>query len=187
MPPISLTLPARIALAAPLAFLSMVATPIVAAEQLFDDARFGVLTSLDSGRKENGVFLTGMLLTDPFGREQATGVEKVLRPRLHVGGELSTTGETSQVYAGFSWTVPVTRNVFVEAGFGGALHDGNLDSGDDPQLGCRALFHEYVAAGVKLLGNWQLLAQAGHSSHANLCDGPNDGLTRAGLTVGYRF
>ncbi|KAF5888046.1 acyloxyacyl hydrolase, partial [Rhizobium sp. PEPV16] len=23
--------------------------------------------------------------------------------------------------------------------------------------------------------------------HANLCDGPNDGMTRAGLQVGYKF
>ncbi|MGO6684000.1 acyloxyacyl hydrolase, partial [Rhizobium leguminosarum] len=26
-----------------------------------------------------------------------------------------------------------------------------------------------------------------HSSHANLCDRPNDGMTRAGLQIGYKF
>jgi hypothetical protein len=31
------------------------------------------------------------------------------------------------------------------------------------------------------------MAQVAHSSHANLCDGPNGGMTRAGLLVGYKF
>jgi hypothetical protein len=32
-----------------------------------------------------------------------------------------------------------------------------------------------------------LMAEIAHSSNANLCDGPNDGMTRAGLQVGYKF
>ncbi len=35
--------------------------------------------------------------------------------------------------------------------------------------------------------HWNVIAQAAHSSHANLCDGPNDGMTRAGLQIGYKF
>ncbi|CAN7515821.1 acyloxyacyl hydrolase [Pararhizobium sp. LjRoot238] len=33
----------------------------------------------------------------------------------------------------------------------------------------------------------QILATADHSSHADLCDGPNDGLSHAGLAIGYKF
>ncbi|MEV4607153.1 acyloxyacyl hydrolase [Neorhizobium sp. LMR1-1-1.1] len=31
------------------------------------------------------------------------------------------------------------------------------------------------------------MATADHSSHANICDGPNDGITHAGLAIGVKF
>jgi hypothetical protein len=31
------------------------------------------------------------------------------------------------------------------------------------------------------------MATIDHSSNANLCNGPNDGITHAGLAVGVRF
>ena len=38
-----------------------------------------------------------------------------------------------------------------------------------------------------MTAKYDLMAQIAHSSHANLCDGPNDGMKRAGLQVGYKF
>ncbi|MGK9050857.1 acyloxyacyl hydrolase [Neorhizobium sp. CSC1952] len=160
-----------------------------AQEPIFDEARFGVLASIDDGHHEDGVFATGMLFFDPWSHDEAQGIDKLLRPRIHVGGSLSTADETSQVYAGLSWTADLTDRLFLEVGVGGAIHDGDLDDdgGSGPALGCRLLFHEYAAAGFKLTDNWRIAAQVEHSSHAELCDGPNDGLSHAGVMLGYKF
>jgi hypothetical protein len=154
---------------------------------IFDEARFGTLLSIED---EHGAFVTGLVLFDPWGREQAQGLDKLIRPRVHLGATVSTAGEANQVYAGFSWTANVTDRFSLELGFGGTLHDGDLDDsdgGDGPKLGCRALFHEYAAAGYNLTESWTISAQIEHSSHAELCDGPNNGLSRAGILVGYKF
>lgn len=160
--------------------------------RIFDEARFGVLTSVDSSdlNGEDGAFVTGMLLFDPWGHMDAAGWDRLLRPRIHVGASIATEGEANQVYAGFSWTANVTDRFFLELGFGGTLHDGDLDigdGGDGPKLGCRALFHEYVAAGFNVTDRWSVIAHLEHSSHADLCDGPNNGLSRGGVMVGYKF
>jgi len=44
-----------------------------------------------------------------------------------------------------------------------------------------------AAAGYRFDDHWNLSATVEHASNANLCDGPNDGLTRAGLMLGYQF
>lgn len=170
-----------------------VAAPVVEdIGRIFNEARFGVLTSVDSSdlNGEDGAFVTGMLLFDPWSHMEAAGWDRLLRPRIHVGGTIATEGEANQVYAGFSWTANVTDRFFLELGFGGTLHDGDLDiddGGEGPKLGCRALFHEYVAAGFNVTDRWSVVAHLEHSSHANLCDGPNNGLSRGGVMVGYKF
>lgn len=154
---------------------------------IFDEARFGTLVSIED---EHGTFATGLVLFDPWGHEQAQGLGKLIRPRVHIGASLSTAGEANQVYAGFSWTANVTDRFFLELGFGGTLHDGDLDEsdgGDSPKLGCRALFHEYAAAGYNLTERWSIITQIEHSSHAELCNGSNNGLSRAGILVSYKF
>lgn len=156
----------------------------------FDEARLGVLTSIDEANEDDGAFVTGVLFFDPWGHSQAQGLDKLMRPRIHLGGTVATDDEPNQVFAGLSWTADLNERFFLELGLGGTLHDGDLDSsdgGDGPMLGCRALFREYVAAGFRLTENWNVVAQMEHSSHAKLCDGPNEGLSRAGVMVGYRF
>jgi lipid A 3-O-deacylase len=44
-----------------------------------------------------------------------------------------------------------------------------------------------MAVGYRVTDDWQILATVDHSSHASLCDGPNDGLSHAGLAVGDKF
>jgi len=178
-------------LSAPEAPIAM-AAPVNETGGIFDEARFGILTGVDNSdvNEEDGAFVTGMLFFDPWGHMEAAGWDRLLRPRIHVGGSIATEGEANQVYAGFSWTANVTDRFFLELGFGGTLHDGDLDigeGGDGPKLGCRALFHEYVAAGFNVTDRWSVIAHLEHSSHANLCDGPNNGLSRGGVMVGYKF
>ncbi len=158
--------------------------------QVFDEVRFGALTSIDEANEDSGKFVTGMVLFDPWGHNEAFGWDRILRPRVHIGGTIATDDKPNQVFAGLSWTAHLTEKFFLELGLGGTFHDGHLDVGDNddgPFLGCRALFREYMAAGLNLTENWSLIAHMEHSSHANLCDGPNEGLSRAGVMLGYAF
>jgi len=161
-----------------------------AGEQIFDELRFGASASVQSGHsREDGVFPEITALFDPFGYDAAVGwQQQLLHPRVHLGTSIGISGEASQFFTGFTWTVDFSETLFAEAGFGGVIHTGDLDGdGDGPEFGCRLLFHEYLGAGYRFTPHWNVMAEIAHSSHANLCDGPNDGMTRAGLQVGYKF
>jgi hypothetical protein len=119
----------------------------------------------------------------------ASGAWSFLIPRVHVGAMLNTAGRTSHAYAGFSWTYDVTRQIFVEASFGGAIHNGY--TGDVPRyhhnsLGCSPLFRESASLGYRLTENWSVMATIEHLSNAGLCK-QNRGLTNVGARIGYRF
>ncbi len=163
----------------------------VANEPVFDELRFGSSVSIASGeKKENGLAPSLTVFFDPFAEMQAEGwKEIILQPRLYLGASIGTGDTVNQVYSGVSFDVDVTEKLFLELGFGGTVHDGAVrdDGSSGPKLGCRLLFREYAAAGYRFNDRWQILATVDHSSHANLCDGPNDGLTHAGLSIGYRF
>ncbi len=177
----------RVASAVTLAMLG--AGVAEAGDRFFDELRFGVERAVTGD--ESGVFHQMTMFVDPLDNAGASGwKEELLRPRIFLGGTLaSRDSEASMVFGGLSWDAKLTGRLFVEAGFGGAVHDGKLrdDGTRGPKLGCRALFREYAAIGYDVTANWRVLGQIEHSSHANLCDGPNDGLTRAGIAVGYRF
>ncbi len=159
-------------------------------EKIFDELRFGASASIQDGHShEEGVFPEVTVFFDPFGQDTATDWKQTLaRPRLNLGTSIGTSGEATQIFGGLAWTVNFNEKLFAEAGFGGVWHNGDLkNSVDGPNLGCRFLFHEYLGVGYRLDAHWNLMAQVAHSSHANLCDGPNNGMTRAGVQVGYKF
>ena len=89
------------------------------AAEIFDELRFGGLASFDSGSREQGMFIQGMVLFDPWDRESMSGWQRTLTPRIHVGGDIATANEADQVYAGFSLTTDINDLFFVEAGCGG--------------------------------------------------------------------
>jgi len=158
---------------------------------VFDELRFGTSASIGSGNgHESGLVPSLTVFFDPFSETQAKGwAQTILEPRLYLGTSIGTGDSASQVYSGLSFDFAVTEKFFLELGLGGTVHDGDLqeDGSSGPKLGCRLLFREYAAAGYRFDDNWQVLATVDHSSHANLCDGPNDGLTHAGLAIGYKF
>jgi hypothetical protein len=173
-----------------LAYSSLVAVPARADEKIFDELRFGASASVQDGNsREDGIFPEVTVFFDPFGSDTATDWKQLLaRPRVNIGTSIGASGEATQVFAGVAWTANFNEKIFAEAGFGGVWHNGELDHNDDgPDLGCRVLFHEYVGAGYRLDAHWNVGAQVAHSSHASLCDGSNDGMTRAGIQVGYKF
>jgi hypothetical protein len=154
---------------------------------IFDEVRLGVLgfwqTNADS---VEGVYVTGQVLFDPFVDPYDNWILNILlRPRPHLGGTVSPDGP-DQIFAGLTWTFPIGRLFFAEASLGGTVHNGPL-SGHQVSLGCHLLFRESLGVGVNLGQHWRVMAGVDHSSHADLCDGENDGLTHLGGYVGYRF
>ena len=160
--------------------------------KLLDEVRMGVSGSIQSSNShESGVFPSLTVFFDPLDRAAAVGWQEImLRPRIHAGAIISTTGNASQLYTGFTWTVDLTDKLFVDLGFGAALNNAELGreggNSNGPEVGCHVLFHESLGAGYKLTENWRVMATVEHSSNANFCDS-NGGLSYAGLSVGYKF
>ncbi|WP_141690434.1 MULTISPECIES: acyloxyacyl hydrolase [unclassified Ensifer] len=193
MPSLLLLRPSRCFATLSLLLAGMVPTaPAIAGDGIFDEMRFGTTASINNGdNREHGVFPSFTVFLDPLDADGAKDLgEQLLRPRIHAGAAIATSSEgANEVYGGLSWTFDVTKRFFVELGAGGTVHDGELhaDGTLGPKLGCRLLFREYAAAGLRFDEHWNLSATVEHASHAELCDGPNDGLTRAGLALGYKF
>ena len=162
---------------------------VFAQEHLLDEVRVGLSGSIQKGKTfEPGVFPSATVFFDPFDQRHAQSFfDHMLRPRVHVGAILSTTGGANQAYAGFTWTVPLGEKFFIDLGFGGSVTDASLDDPSKrPVVGCRFNFHESAGLGYNINQNWRVLATVEHSSNADLCD-ENDGLSYAGLSVGYKF
>lgn len=159
---------------------------------LFDEIRYGLVYPVQPS-DDSGVIISGQLYFRAFGPQyQNYWKNTLLRPRIHIGGNLATGSDPiHQAYAGLTWQFPFRDRYFVEASFGGTVHDGPLDSpGDGLDLGCHLLFRESIGIGVTVGENWRFIASADHSSHADLCDNGdagNSGITHAGLYAGYRF
>lgn len=156
---------------------------------LVDEVRFGVLSS-DLARDEDGVNLNVEVL---FRRPNFYYDNKLLlfllNPRLHIGGSLNTAGDTSQAYFGATWDYRLTDSLFVEGSFGGVVHDGDLKKApgaNTPALGCRVMFRESASAGIELTENLRMMVTIDHINNAGLCNF-NDGLTTAGIRIGYKF
>jgi lipid A 3-O-deacylase len=156
---------------------------------IFDEVRAGATTFWQGGDNgdEGGVYITGQVLFDPFVAPLDNRyLDVLLRPRPHLGGSLSTGGGSSQLFGGLTWTVPLPSIFFLEASFGGTIHDAPLENAPIA-VGCRVLFRESVGLGVELGPHWRVVGGIDHSSHANLCGDDNDGLTHIGGSIGYRF
>jgi lipid A 3-O-deacylase len=113
-----------------------------------------------------------------------------LRP--HLGATVNFAGLESMVYGGLSWTLPIADSpVFLEASFGGAVHNGSIGpygAATYParDLGCAFSFREAVSLGVMINDNASIMATVEHASNANLCQS-NRGLTNMGIRLGYKF
>lgn len=163
--------------------------PAFAQERLFDEVRIGLSGSIQKDKTfEPGVFPSATVFFDPFDQRHAQSFfDHMLRPRVHVGAIISTTGGANQAYAGFTWTVPLGEKFFIDLGFGGSITDASLDDPSKrPVVGCRVNFHESAGLGYNINQNWRVLATIEHSSNADLCD-ENDGLSYAGIAIGYKF
>lgn len=175
-------------LISPLALvLTVVFSQAALAGELVDEVRIGVggVIQSDSSR-DKGAVGSAEVYFAPFQSSHTGAAGVLLEPRIQLGVSGGPSA-TDQAYAGLNWHIPLGDTFFAEAGIGGTVHNGSLDSGDGPRLGCRLLFREHVALGIRITDTINLMATADHSSHANICDGPNDGLTHAGIALGVKF
>ena len=96
---------------------------------------------------EGGVDVNAeVLFVSPWSQFSNPFVDFLLRPRPMLGVEINTRGDTSQAYLGAAWTLPLFDIFFVEATFGGSIHDGPLTSAPPvyrSAYGCRLNFHEF--------------------------------------------
>lgn len=155
----------------------------------FDEIRFGVFAAdLDpGGASDDEVSLNGELLTPPIGPQRGHPVLDILfNPRLHVGATVATGEGINQAYAGLTWDYHLTDALFVETSFGGAVHDGETDDNNPDSYGCTVNFRESFSVGVNLTDQISVMATVDHMSNAGLCD-ENQGLTNAGVRLGYRW
>ncbi|MFM2279497.1 MAG: hypothetical protein RLZZ444_1728 [Pseudomonadota bacterium] len=159
-------------------------------EPWIDEIRIGASRSIQSDHLyESGIFTSTTVFIDPFGNNDAQGaLENILHPRLHTGVIYSLDGNANQLYAGFDWQAHIGSRFFLNAGIGGSVHSGDLkfDGTNGPKLGTRLLFHEFLAAGVDINNHWRVLGTIEHSSNANIANA-NDGLSYAGISIGYKF
>ena len=119
------------------------------------------------------------MLFERFGPEyQSSVLNDFLRPRLDIGTSISTDGDTSQVYAGLTWDVSLTRRLFLEG------RQGRASPGRRPRLRCP--FSKSGSVGIMLSERWDMLATVDHMSNADLCD-ENRGLTDVGICFGRKW
>ncbi len=109
----------------------------------------------------------------------------LLTPRPHLGTSIGF-GKTDEFYWGVTWDAKLFERTFFETSFGGAAHDGPLDTPGRSDYGCEVNFRESASLGYSLTQQWRLMATIDHMSNGNLCH-PNHGLTNAGIRLGYLF
>jgi lipid A 3-O-deacylase len=109
-------------------------------------------------------------------------------PRPQLGVNISTGSGTSIAYAGLAWDYNLTDSLFVEASFGGAIHNGETDhrTANRQDYGCRVMFHENASVGWRFDAQNSLMLTLDHMSNASLCS-PNPGLTDIGVRYGFSF
>lgn len=176
---------------APAPLPTFVAAPVQAPSPygILSEARFGVLAHGVDEHEFGTVDVNGEVLFNKVYHLQ--GAWDYLIPRFHLGGNLNTSGRTSDVYGGVTWQFPIYGRFFGELGFGGDLNDGNTSlvfpkGNTDIRVGCVANFRESASLGYHLDDHWNLMAFAEHASNAGLC-AHNEGITAIGGRVGYVF
>ena len=155
----------------------------------FNEARLGVFAAdLDpGGASDDTISINGELLTPPMRGDYADPIlNAFLKPRFHLGTTFTTDDGVNQAYSGLTWDYHLTDALFLETSFGAAIHDGETDGNNHDSYGCMVQFRESLSVGIHLTRRMSVMAIVDHMSNAGLCD-ENQGLTNAGVRLGYRW
>lgn len=153
------------------------------------EARIGAALANPGGRESGLLNFSGEIATPrPFTLNDRFANAFV--PRFHLGSSANFNG-TRYAYAGATWTVDLSRTVFVEASLGAALNDGKTGAiipQDRLNVGCNSGTREAAALGVRLSDRWSLVATLEHFSTAGCGDRGNPrGPANVGAKLGYSF
>jgi lipid A 3-O-deacylase len=156
---------------------------------MIDEVRGGIFKqAVDDAPHEGGPALNLEVLGGRFGGNYDNEILNFfLTPRPDIGTTIAF-GKTDEFYVGVTWDAKLYERFFFEATFGGALHDGPLNTPHEASYGCTANFREGASLGFALSPEWRLMGIVDHMSNAGLCNpNPNRGLTNAGMRLGYRW
>jgi cob(I)alamin adenosyltransferase len=154
-----------------------------------DEVRAGLFKqAIDDAPHEGGPALNLEVLGGRFaGGYENSILNFLLTPRPHLGTTLAF-GKTDEFYWGVTWDAKLFERTFFEASFGGAAHDGPINTIHEASYGCVVNFRESASLGYEFAPQWRVLATLDHMSNAGLCNpNPNRGLTNAGVRLGYRW
>ena len=115
----------------------------------------------------------------------------ILTPRPRIGASINVGNGTSHASAGFAWDFYVYKNIFFEASFGVAIHNGYTGTAQPTPnnlraLGCNPLFYQSFWLGADITERWRFMFGIEHLDNFYLCH-QNKGLSNLGVRVGYRF
>lgn len=153
------------------------------------EARIGAAIANPGGRESGLLNFSGEIATPrPF--TMTDRFANAFVPRFHLGSSANFNG-TRYAYAGATWTVDLTKAVFVEASLGAALNDGKTGAVipvNRLNLGCNSGTREAAALGVRLNDRWSLVATLEHFSTAGCADRNQPrGPANVGARLGYSF
>ena len=170
--------------------LALTCSGICYADQnVISEVKFGILAHdvhiFSSSRKEDGADINGEIL---FNMPANQFFSLIGSPRFHLGGSVNSQGDTDLGYFGLTWDFSSDVGVFVEGSFGGAIHDGKLDSYrfDRKSLGSRVLFRISGSVGYQFNEHHSVAVMLDHISNAGLAN-PNEGMDNVGIRYGFRF
>ena len=153
------------------------------------EARIGAAVANPGGRESGLLNFSGEIVT-PRPVTLTDRFANAFVPRFHLGSSANFNG-TRYAYAGATWTVDLTKAVFVEASLGAALNDGKTGAvipENRLNLGCNSGTREAAALGVRLSDRWSLVATLEHFSTAGCSDRTQPrGPANVGARLGYTF
>jgi lipid A 3-O-deacylase len=162
--------------------------PVALRTSFISETRLGLLAQDPwSPEAQTGALHGEVLFARPF--EPRNALMRYFTPQPHIGASFNLGSRTSFVFAGLSWNIDLSPRVFVEASFGGALHDGHRGGvlrDNQAALGCAPLFRESASLGYRFSERLSFMATVEHYGNAGLCS-ENRGLTNIGARFGYSF
>jgi hypothetical protein len=164
--------------------------------------KFGILAhdAKFLGGKEGGVdFNPEIILPSPVADSFAASLPWyfawMAQPRFAVGGEINTSGYTSQMYFGGNWTWELASNVLspgdgitVGIFFGPSFNNGKIVTNrpDRKSLGSNVLFREALELGYRVNPMIELSLFVDHVSNGGLAK-QNQSINDFGGRIGIRF
>ena len=153
------------------------------------EARLGIAPANPGGRESGLLNFNGEVVT-PRVIPLTDRIASAFVPRFHLGSSINFNG-TRYAYAGATWTVDLSKNVFVEASFGAAVNDGKTGPVVPENrlvVGCDTGTRGAAALGVRLSDRWSLIATLEQFGTTGCSDKDKPrGPANFGAKLGYTF